>query len=334
VSPRRSGARAPGGDLTGRKGAVALGDEREFLEQSIADLENERTAGEVDEGDFAVLRARYGERLTEVEAAMVDLASVEAPSPGQVGVLDEAGAGAGPVPEPRSAAIAGGTGAGTTGGSVERHGGAQPGSVTKRLRRRLGSRRSRLVIGIAAAACFAVAATLLAASLAGVRLPGESATGSVSLSSAQQEQETLDRAAILGSAGEAAEAVQLYNQVLRTDPDQPNALTYGGWLVRLAGLSSKNQVVVAEGDASVAKAVKVAPGYADAHALFGVILYEDFARPDAAVVQFRDAASRGGSKNLLMSVASIAAKAFAAARQPLPSSYAAAGRAAPAAGTG
>ena len=101
------------------------------------------------------------------------------------------------------------------------------------------------MIGIAAAACFVVAATLLAASLAGVRLPGESATGSVSLSSAQQEQETLDRAAILGSEGQAAQAVQLYNEVLQVDPNQPDALTYDGWLVRLAGLSSKNQVVLA-----------------------------------------------------------------------------------------
>ena len=169
-----------------------------------------------------------------------------------------------------------------------------------------------------------VAATLLAASLAGVRLPGESASGSVSLSSAQQEQETLDRAAILGSQGQAAEAVQLYNQVLQADPNQPDALTYGGWLVRLAGLSSKNRLVLARGDASVARAVKVAPGYPDGHALLGVILYEDFGRPLAASVQFRDALSTGASKTLLMSVSAIAAKAFAAADKPLPPRYGAA----------
>ena len=73
--------------------------------------------------------------------------------------------------------------------------------------------------GPARRACFVVAATLLAASLAGVRLPGESATGSVSLSTAQQEQETLDRAAILGSEGQVAEAVQLYDQVLQVGPE-------------------------------------------------------------------------------------------------------------------
>ena len=180
------------------------------------------------------------------------------------------------------------------------------------------------MIGIAAAVCFVVAATVLAASLAGIRLPGESATGSVSLSSAQQEQETLDQAAILGSEGRVADAVQLYNQVLQTDPNQPDALTYGGWLVRLAGLSSKNRLVLARGDASVARAVKVAPGYPDGHALLGVILYEDFARPEAAAVQFRDALGAGASKSLLMSVAAVAAKAFAAAKEPLPPRYSAA----------
>ena len=177
------------------------------------------------------------------------------------------------------------------------------------------------MIGLCAAGCFVVAATLLAASLANIRLPGESATGSVTVSSAQQEQETLDRAAILGSQGQAAEAVQLYNQVLRTDPNQPNALTYGGWLVRLAGLSSKNQVVLARGDASVARAVKVAPSYPDAHALLGVILYEDFRTPKAASVQFRDALRAGASKQLLKSVAPIAAEAFAAAKELLPPRY-------------
>ena len=171
---------------------------------------------------------------------------------------------------------------------------ALPVPPSRRLRRRLGSRRARLVIGIAAAVCFVVAATVLAASLAGVRLPGESATGSVSLSSAQQEQETLDRAAILGSEGQVADAVQLYNQVLQTDPNQPDALTYGGWLVRLAGLSSKNRLVLARGDASVARAVKVAPGYPDGHALLGVILYEDFAQTGGRLGSVPRRARRGG----------------------------------------
>jgi hypothetical protein len=82
--------------------------------------------------------------------------------------------------------------------------------------------------------------------------------------------------------------------------------------------------VLARGDASVARAAKIAPGYPDGHALLGVILYEDFGRPGAASVQFRAALSAGASKNLLMSVAAIAAEAFAAAEEPLPPRYGAA----------
>jgi len=324
VSLRRVITGRGAGNGPRRSSPEALANEQEFLRQSIEDLEEQRAAGEVDEEDFAVLDSRYGRRLAEVEAAIGDLAAGELAA-AQLAAADlvaadlltarQAGTGADPeVPVEAEVRV------GLIGGTSP----VPPASPARRLRRRLGSRRARLVIGIAAAVCFVVAATVLAASLAGVRLPGESATGSVSLSSAQQEQETLDQATILGSEGQVADAVQLYNQVLQTDPNQPDALTYGGWLVRLAGLSSKNRLVLARGDASVARAVKVAPGYPDGHALLGVILYEDFARPEAAAVQFRDALGAGASKSLLMSVAAVAAKAFAAAKEPLPPRYSAA----------
>ena len=297
-----------GGDGSRRKSLDALESELEFLRRSIEDLEEQRASGEVDEEDYAVLDSRYSRRLAEVETAIAELASRDLEADFEAGASGDSGS-----PERREVPRA-------------RLDGATRPSPARRLRRRLRGRRARLAVGIAATACFVVAATLLATSLAGVRLPGESATGSVSLSSAQQEQETLDRAAILGSQGQVAEAVQLYNQVLATDPDQPDALAYGGWLVRLAGLSSKNKLVLARGDASVARAVKVAPGYPDGHALFGVILYEDFGRAESASVQFRDALRAGASKSLLMSVAAIAVKAFAAAKQALPPRYVAAMR--------
>jgi hypothetical protein len=196
-----------------RSSPEALANEQEFLRQSIEDLEEQRAAGEVDEEDFAVLDSRYGRRLAEVEAAIGDLAAGELAA-GELAAADlvaadlltarQAGTGADPeVPVEAEVRV------GLIGGTSP----VPPASPARRLRRRLGSRRARLVIGIAAAVCFVVAATVLAASLAGVRLPGESATGSVSLSSAQQEQETLDQATILGSEGQVADAVQLYNQV-------------------------------------------------------------------------------------------------------------------------
>ena len=56
--------RRPGRAITpGARRPEVLADEREFLRRSIEDLENELASGEVDEEDFAVLRARYGARL-------------------------------------------------------------------------------------------------------------------------------------------------------------------------------------------------------------------------------------------------------------------------------
>jgi tetratricopeptide (TPR) repeat protein len=316
VSLRRS---APGRGVASsprRSSPEALSEEREFLRRSMDDLDDERARGDVDEGDFVLLRDRYHQRLSEVETAISDHAD------------DAAGAGAAASTDAGSDAHADAAGAVSDARAAAADAGGplrlRSRSQAPWLRRRLRNRRVRRVLMIAAALCFVVAAGLLAASLAGVRLPGESATGSVTLSSAQQEQETLDQAAILGSEGQIARAVQLYNEVLRVDPNQPNALTYEGWLVRLAGLSSKDRAVLARGDASVARAVKVAPGYPDAHALMGVILYEDLAEPSAAVAQFRHALAVGASKNLVASVAPVAAKAFAAAKVPLPTSYASA----------
>ncbi len=332
MSLRRATTRAGSGDGSRRPSPDALSDEREFLQRSIEDLEAERASGLLDEEDFAILDSRYERRLAEVEEAIAKLVAPGAKAPGRETPGAKApgretpgakapGAKVPALAAPPESRANAEQVAPTRPGEVRAASAASAASPVRRLRRRLGNRRVRLIIGIAATACFLVAATLLAASLAGVRLPGESATGTVSLSSAQQERETLDRAAILGSEGQVANAVQLYNEVLQKDPEQPDALTYGGWLVRLAGLSSRNRLVVARGDASVARAVKVAPGYPDGHALYGVILYEDFARPVAAVAQFRDALSAGASKSLLMSVAEVAARAFEAAREPLPRSY-------------
>ena len=133
----RSITRRGAGPGTQRSSPYALANEQEFLRQSIEDLEEQLVSGEVDKEDFAVLHSRYGSRLTEVEAAIADLASA-----GQAGNSED--------PEVSVGGLDG----------VPSAPSAPSGS---RLRRRLASPRARLVIGIAAAGCFVVAATLLAA---------------------------------------------------------------------------------------------------------------------------------------------------------------------------
>jgi len=268
---------------------VALVSERDFLLRSLADLDREHAAGEVSDEDYAKLRDRDRARLGTVEEAL------------------------GALGEPETS-------------DVDSKSPARASAAS--LRRFLGARRTRTVVGIGAAACFAVAAVLLMLAATGVRLPGETASGSVTLSSAQQVQETLDRAAILGTEGQVAEAVSLYEQVLAVDPSQPDALAYGGWLIRLSGLAGRDALAVARGDEMMQQAVAVAPGYPDAHGLYGVALYADRGDPVGAVAQFREVLGLRPSTSLVASIAPVARLAFAAAHTLLPARYEAALRSA------
>ncbi len=270
---------------------AALVDQREFLERSIDDLDSELAAGALDGEDHAALVARYAARLAAVDAALDELSVAEGP------------------PAVAGTAVAGD---------------AEPvrAAEMSNWRRRIGGRRARRRLGWGAAVCFSIAAALLVSAYAGLRLPGEGVSGSTTVSTAQQLQETLAQAAVLGSEGHVSEAVRLYDQVLATDPDQPVALAYGGWLVRLAGLARHDALVVAAGDGSIAKAVGVAPSYPDAHALEAVALFADRQDAGASVSQFRLALADHPTAALVASVAPFAAKAFAAAHDRLPHAFA------------
>jgi hypothetical protein len=157
----------------------------------------------------------------------------------------------------------------------------------RRFRRALGRRRTRRVLGFASVVLLVVALGLFAAELAGVRLPGEDPTGSISLPQATEIQQQLAAASLAANSGNLKEAVETYDAVLVEDPQQPTALTYRGWLVRLAGLQAGNRAAVQDGDASLARAVAVAPGYPDARALDGIALDQDHSDAPGAIAQFR-----------------------------------------------
>ena len=186
------------------------------------------------------------------------------------------------------------------------------------LRRRLGQRRVRRVLIATGCICVAGIAFLVAAKLAGVRLPGESATGTVNVPSQVLVREELAQASVLGSERQVSAAVALYDTVLQQVPNQPEALTYRGWLIRLAGLQARSAVTVRTGDASLAHAVAVAPGYPDARALYGIALLEDTHSTGRALQQFRAFASDRPSNALLGAVGPKMAAAFVAAHATLP----------------
>lgn len=197
---------------------------------------------------------------------------------------------------------------------------ARRSSAWTRSRRFLGRARTRrwLIVGISV--CFFLLVALLVTSLSGVRLFGEQSSGSVSLPTSVQVRQQLAEASILGSQGQLSSAIALYNAVLVSVPNQPEALTYKGWLERLSGIAANSARTVSAGDALVAHATAIAPGYADARALYGVALLEDKHDSTAAVKQFQALMKDKPSANLLRAVGPRIAVAYAKAGRKLPSS--------------
>ena len=170
---------------------------------------------------------------------------------------------------------------------LESQGGLNLGSrpFFARVRRLLGTRRSRRVLVVSVFLWVVAGVTVAALHFAGVRLPGQSATGSISLSEALVVQQQLTQASDLAGTGQIAEAILLYERVLATVPHQREALTYQGWLIRLSGLRAGRKNVVARGDQEIALAAGVAPGYADARGLDAIALAPDRHDIPGALVQ-------------------------------------------------
>ena len=192
--------------------------ERDFLLRSIADLDAERAAGDLESADYKALRDDYVARAAEVIRVLHGSSeAVPAKPPGKRGVY----------------------------------------------------------VVIACVAVAAVAGAALASAV-GSRRAGAPASGSLPSTTAER----LQRASQFVGAGEAIEAVKIYDEILEDDPEQPVALAYRGWIVRLAGLKD-------EGLAYVDRAVAADPSYPDAHFFRGMMLWQDRKDPSGAVDEFR-----------------------------------------------
>lgn len=213
-----------------------LEDERRYLLRSIEDLDAELAAGDIAELDYQVLRDRYTARAAAVLKALEEDASpADAPSSDTVpGSSDTA------VPEQRPP------------------------------RRRLRRRRRALLWG--AVTLFAAAAVWLVVAEVTAQLPGETITGSITLSAVQQIDRTLVQAQTLESEGKGAQALALYHQVLAQDPTQDQALAETGWLEFEAGVLSAKGSLLSSGQAEEEKAQRADPDAFAPHLYLGSML--------------------------------------------------------------
>jgi hypothetical protein len=152
--------------------------------------------------------------------------------------------------------------------------------ATARPARRVPRRRTSITVGVVAVVAVAVAFVLPRA--LGERSAGQSVTGNASesenglLVQARQRQET-----------DPEGALKLFEQVLTTDPDNAEALTYRGWLLaRIAGtavqrnLTDMSEQLMAQAEQSIDRAMSVAPTYADPYCFKAIIrfrFYDDAA---------------------------------------------------------
>jgi tetratricopeptide (TPR) repeat protein len=135
-----------------------------------------------------------------------------------------------------------------------------------------------VVLALAGLAGWAVA------SAAGDRTPGQSATGSVPQSGNPIDTKLATARDLIGQK-KIVDAIKTYDDVLRDDPNQPEALAYRGWLLYLAGLGD-------QGLDSVTKATQADPSYPDAHFFRGQMLCQMQHDNDGAVTEFRGYLSR------------------------------------------
>jgi tetratricopeptide (TPR) repeat protein len=158
---------------------------------------------------------------------------------------------------------------------------APHGSDATRFRRRTPSgppvvgaprvRRRRLAVAAVVAVVLGCVVWAVADHV-GARLPGETVTGSVTLTPNQQTARTLAQAETLESQGNAADALTLYESVLRRDPSQEEALAEAGWLEYEAGALARNGILLALGQGREQQAERVDPGAFAPHLYLGSML--------------------------------------------------------------
>jgi len=237
-----------------------LQEERAFLLRSLADLDAEYEAGDIDDDDYRSLTNDYTARAATV---LRSLSALEAPL-------------AGPRRRPAP---------GVTRRPVSPVTGP---AESKPPRSRL---RQTVVVLVLVLGFGAVAAWLVAQS-SGTRLPGQTVSGNSQLTTPAPAatggvDQRLADAANDVNAGKVADALKLYDQVLKDDPNQPVALADGGWLQAQAGLSANRTDWVDTGLVKIEKAETVDASFADAHFFRGFLLLRAKNDAPGAVTELR-----------------------------------------------
>ena len=258
-----------------------LRQEREFLLRSLSDLDAELAAGDIDHHDYIALKDGYTARAAAVLRALDGTPPVEAAA----------------LPAAASPAAASPAA-------------ASPPSSRTVTRGRAPRWRAPLVATVVAA--FAIGAGLLVAHRSGQRLPGQTVTGSISGSAAQQLSDALTDL----NNGKYLDALKVYDQVIKDDPRNAEALAYRGWILRITGKAGNDPSLIDRGLQSIRDAEAAEPTYPDAHFFAGEILLRDKGDAAGAVTEFRLVLSNDPPASIVPEVQGELNAALAAAGTP------------------
>ena len=105
----------------------------------------------------------------------------------------------------------------------------------------------------------------------GQRLPGQTASGGFEQSSTSM----LAMARQLNFS-DPGKAIELYTDVLKLEPDNPEALTYRSWILALTARSasgSVKQIALTQAVTDLLRAQTADPEYPDAHCFLGIVYF-------------------------------------------------------------
>lgn len=291
--------------------------EREILQLSLEDLEREHDAGDLSDEDYGLLRDRYTARCAQVLRALEASGSASPGVTRNVSPGDKRSSSLGGTrnvsPGDKSDASLGDAHAGSREDSGKTSGEEQSpaaGSVEKHSRRGSGRRWS---VGIVSALVVVLGVSVvLVTRVTSSRLPGQTVTGSLSLSRQQQIQRTLTQAQVLEAKGDAAQALELYDQVLQRDPTQEVALAESGWLEFEAGTQAKDAALLSRGQDDEQKAEAAHPSAFAPHLYLGSMLLVE-GDLGGSVAQFRLFLADGPPSSVVSSAKPFIDRAFTGA---------------------
>jgi len=223
----------------------ALEQEREFLLRSLADLDAEFEAGDIEEDDYRSLTDDYTARTAAVLKAIQAASGprtrrAAAPRPGS-------GSGSGSIPagRPRSRARP----APAAGSS--RVPASSP-AASAALRRRRRWRRTLIAGGVVVFG--GITAWAVTQSTA-KRQAQQTITGNSQIETSTAPSGGVDPRIAEADAdinkGDVQDALELYQAILQEDPNQPVALANSGWLEAEAGVAGKQTSLIDDGLARI-----------------------------------------------------------------------------------